>query len=408
MNKLVSLLIAFLPLLVMGQSDVYPKGYAHRIVVIGSSTAAGHGPSSPDSTWVNRYRAYLKSFNPDNEVINLAKGGYTSYHLMPTDYSPPVNRALPDPARNITQALSLHPTAIIVNMPSNDVSSDVANEAQLSNFATFERLAKEAGVSIWMTTTQPVNFKEEYKRKRQLEMQGLMLQRFQHPVDFWTGFDSTNQMLKQQFNSGDGTHMNNAGHRILFNRIVEQKITSDSSNPFLKYKLIKFKDTTLLKLPFVNPVAVDKPYALPMFYDIEEYKTIKFSGWINDVRLFATRTWEEESFGDRIRYIEKIDVRYKPDNSVVKTLLHGNHSLRGQYIGLKGEVLKEWTISSTNINYETAALSHTYMLAPKSVEYQLKINAGQTENIKFLNQLCFFYLENSQDGTRFKVVPPTN
>ena len=48
---------------------------SYKIVVLGSSTAAGAGVSSSDSAWVNRYRNYLESINPDNEVINLAVGG---------------------------------------------------------------------------------------------------------------------------------------------------------------------------------------------------------------------------------------------------------------------------------------------------------------------------------------------
>ncbi|MEM6349031.1 MAG: hypothetical protein AAF927_34410, partial [Bacteroidota bacterium] len=50
-----------------------------KIVVLGSSTAAGSGASSSDSAWVNRYRQYLQSINPDNQVVNLAQGGYNTY-----------------------------------------------------------------------------------------------------------------------------------------------------------------------------------------------------------------------------------------------------------------------------------------------------------------------------------------
>ncbi|MEZ4983685.1 MAG: SGNH/GDSL hydrolase family protein [Saprospiraceae bacterium] len=52
-----------------------------RIVVLGSSTAEGTGASSPDSSWVNRYRASL-SRNTRYEVVNLARGGYTTFHIL--------------------------------------------------------------------------------------------------------------------------------------------------------------------------------------------------------------------------------------------------------------------------------------------------------------------------------------
>ena len=34
-----------------------------HVVILGSSTAAGTGPSTSDSAWVNRYRAYLQEIN---------------------------------------------------------------------------------------------------------------------------------------------------------------------------------------------------------------------------------------------------------------------------------------------------------------------------------------------------------
>lgn len=49
-----------------------------RIVVLGSSTAAGAGVSDSNRAWVNQYRTYLQSIDPTNTVTNLAKGGYTT------------------------------------------------------------------------------------------------------------------------------------------------------------------------------------------------------------------------------------------------------------------------------------------------------------------------------------------
>ncbi|MEZ4985681.1 MAG: hypothetical protein R2795_11700 [Saprospiraceae bacterium] len=62
-------------------------------------------------------------YNTAYEVINLAKGGYTSYHIMPDDFPvPPRYGVLPDTLRNITHGMAYHPDCVIVNMPSNDAS----------------------------------------------------------------------------------------------------------------------------------------------------------------------------------------------------------------------------------------------------------------------------------------------
>ena len=136
-----------------------------RIVVLGSSTAAGAGVSDSNRAWVNQYRTYLQSIDPTNTVTNLAKGGYTTCAIMPTGTDPydTGNHILEvDTERNITKALSLSPNAIIINMPTNDVSNGIPVATQMKHFATIIDLAKAAGVKVWITTSQPHNFGEKY------------------------------------------------------------------------------------------------------------------------------------------------------------------------------------------------------------------------------------------------------
>ena len=136
-----------------------------RIVVLGSSTAAGAGVSDSNRAWVNQYRTYLQSLDPTNTVTNLAKGGYTTCAIMPTGtepYDTGTHLLAVDEERNITKALSLSPNAIIINMPTNDVSNGIPVATQLEHFATIINLAKAAGVKVWITTSQPHNFGETY------------------------------------------------------------------------------------------------------------------------------------------------------------------------------------------------------------------------------------------------------
>ena len=96
------------------------SGASFKVVVLGSSTAAGTGPSHPDSTWVNKYRATLQLINPQNEVINLAVGGFSTYKIMPNSFVTPSNRPSVDTLKNITKALSVHADYIVEKQPSND------------------------------------------------------------------------------------------------------------------------------------------------------------------------------------------------------------------------------------------------------------------------------------------------
>ncbi|MDG1657241.1 MAG: SGNH/GDSL hydrolase family protein, partial [Crocinitomicaceae bacterium] len=157
-----------------------------KIVILGSSTAAGTGPSSPDSAWVNRYRDYLQSINPANDVINLAVGGYNTYRIMPTSFIPPPSRPLPDPARNITAALALNPDAIIVNMPSNDVAAGYSYAEQIFNFDSIITVSGTGSVPIWICTTQPRNFSLA-QQQLQWDLKDSIIALYSpNVIDFWS------------------------------------------------------------------------------------------------------------------------------------------------------------------------------------------------------------------------------
>lgn len=195
-----------------------------RVVVIGSSTAAGSGASTADSAWVNRYRTHLQSINPANEVINIARGGYTTYQLMPSTFVPPTGRPAPDTARNITKAIYFSPDAIIVNLPSNDAARGYDASIQLPNFAAMHDSAAAHGIPLWVCTPQPRTL-SPVGTAIQFEVRDSVLAIYgKYAIDFWTGFaDSTGQMIPG-INSGDNVHMNDVGHRGLFERVKAENL----------------------------------------------------------------------------------------------------------------------------------------------------------------------------------------
>jgi len=216
------------------QAQVNPctQDTAFHIVVLGSSTAAGTGASPADSSWVNRYRAHLQSINPSNQVTNLAVGGFTTYRILPTGFPTPTNRPAVDTNRNITAGLALNPDAIIVNLPSNDVSSGFTVAEQLENFDTLWNEAQLAGVPMWICTTQPKNYGNPARIQAQQDVRDSIWARYSPFVlDFWNGLaDSTNQ-IDPFYDSGDGTHLNNSGHYLLFTRAVAGDLPGNLYQP---------------------------------------------------------------------------------------------------------------------------------------------------------------------------------
>jgi lysophospholipase L1-like esterase len=191
------------------------------IVILGSSTAAGTGPREIANAWVNRYLAYAESLDADNRVINLAKGGYTTYHLMPHELIPDGRRPRPDPCRSITTALHLDPDAIIINLPSNDAAYGYSVEEQLANYDSLLAAADRRSTPMWITTTQPRNLTVE-GRANLMAMRDSTHARFgDRAIDFWSGLSMEDGSIDPDFDSGDGVHLNDRAHRILFQRVVE-------------------------------------------------------------------------------------------------------------------------------------------------------------------------------------------
>jgi lysophospholipase L1-like esterase len=222
--KIINYTIIILPLLIINISiaDEFnntTNSDSVKIVVLGSSTAFGTGPSHPDSAWVNRFRAYVQNIWPGSEVINLAKGGYKTYHILPDDFAPPPERPFPDTLRNITEALSYNPTAIIINLPSNDATAGYSVQEQLGNYELILSITAESGIPVWIATTQPRNLSVA-GRQNLMEIRDSTFVRFENPIDFWTGLAEANGNIKPEYNSGDNVHLNDSAHKILFERAV--------------------------------------------------------------------------------------------------------------------------------------------------------------------------------------------
>jgi len=203
-------------LVTFSKAQAQPKD----IVVLGSSTAAGTGPTNLKFAWVNRFRTYVQKHFPTATVRNLAIGGYTTFHIRPTDSTPPPGRFAPDPNANITKALSLSPTMIIINLPSNDAANGFTVAEQLESYDMVLSAANAANVPVYISTTQPRNLSANGRRNLTAMRDSTFSRYGGNAIDFWSGLALENGGLREIYDSGDGIHLNNAGHAILFRRAV--------------------------------------------------------------------------------------------------------------------------------------------------------------------------------------------
>ncbi|MDG1333715.1 MAG: GDSL-type esterase/lipase family protein [Crocinitomicaceae bacterium] len=315
--------IALFFILTFGSSSIFAQEEGFEfvnppitIVVLGSSTAAGAGTWPIDNAWVNRYRCYVQAFNPENQVINLAKGGYNSYHLLPSGTKPPRGRKFPDTLRNISKAMEYNADGIIINLPSNDVSGGFSVKEQLDNFRMYSKVCDSNDVELWVTTTQPRNFPRTRDRMLQTIVRDSLFELYPNNcIDFWTDFADEKHNVVKSYDSGDGCHLNNEGHRILTDRVIRSfpfkaKLLESS---FQKDITIEYKEELsphMMNIGFNGSVESDSAYM-----EDERYVKIVQYGRVLNASKVVDDKYEIETVID-LNY--DIKVEFESQNGLTK------------------------------------------------------------------------------------------
>ncbi|MBO9641069.1 MAG: SGNH/GDSL hydrolase family protein [Siphonobacter aquaeclarae] len=182
------------------------------IVILGSSTAEGWGASTYDSSWAGR----LKAFSKPSQVINLAKGGYVTTHILPTE----TPSAQVDTSRNIDAALRHHPTCIIISMTTNDIANGISVSKIMENLSTVVSYAKNHGVRyVFVTTPHPRKISAE-KTAQYLEYRDRVLREYaDFSVNYYDPIAGKDNLTKPELLK-DGLHPNDKGHSVLFYQLL--------------------------------------------------------------------------------------------------------------------------------------------------------------------------------------------
>jgi lysophospholipase L1-like esterase len=129
-----------------------------------------------------------------------------------------------DTSHNITYALAQNPDAIIVNLPTNDAANMYALSETETNLQALVAAANTAHVPIWISTSQPRNNLIQSQYDALTGLRNWVLATYgTHGLDFWTTVANPDGTIKTAYN-GDGTHFNDAGHKILYQRVVTSNL----------------------------------------------------------------------------------------------------------------------------------------------------------------------------------------
>ena len=196
------------------------EGDAIRIVVLGSSTAAGIGPIDISNSWVSRLQAHARNKDSRLRINNFARAGYSTYQLLPTGTPSDEERGWPDSDRNISRAISRRPEAIILSMAESDTARGFSIAEQLQNYETIIAAADAARIPIWIATPFPLDLPEDQQHQLAELRDALIRQYGERAIDFWAVLLGDDDRLDQRYAEKGGGQLNDAGHLVLFEQVV--------------------------------------------------------------------------------------------------------------------------------------------------------------------------------------------
>jgi hypothetical protein len=212
-------------------------GYSQkqRLTILGSSSAEGVGASKKDSSWVGRLSNYYKKTKPVIDTLyNLAKRGKDPYFAMPSSYSPPPGRSLPNKDSNITRAVKLNGKYLIVSFSSNNY--DVFSFAEIHmTLKTIRDSALKAGMVCYISSSQPRTQFNAAGRLRLKQVKDSIMKWFgSAAINFFDPVvDPTDLSILAKYRySGDGIHLNDLGHRVLFEQVLAKNIFNSPARLF--------------------------------------------------------------------------------------------------------------------------------------------------------------------------------
>jgi hypothetical protein len=188
------------------------------------------GASNPDSSWVKRFTHYYQNLGLTIFEHNRAVGGRNCYQGMPSSYIPPADRPYPLTDGNITDALppSFNTDVVIVNYPTNGY--DIYTIGEIMNcLQMMKDSANILGKPCYITTSQPRQdglFPDMAARTKLKIIRDSIMNRFgNYAIDFFTPIaDPLTYMIRPEYSFGDGVHVNDAGHKVLFKQVRNKDI----------------------------------------------------------------------------------------------------------------------------------------------------------------------------------------
>ncbi|MFM1961647.1 MAG: hypothetical protein RLZZ172_492, partial [Bacteroidota bacterium] len=191
------------------------------IVGLGSSTMSGTGASSWSKSFPGKLQSWLNTFN--GKFVNLSTAGYNTTNVLPWGSS--VNVKV---QQNITSALSIRPDAIIIGLPTNDISAGLTPQQFRDNIMKLFRYAAYSGIPCFIMSPNP---RDDFSNARKQDL-SISNQLFQDSIPEQFLINTFNLLrdslssdpakINPLFANGDLIHFNDSGHAVITQQVINK------------------------------------------------------------------------------------------------------------------------------------------------------------------------------------------
>ncbi|MFN6264011.1 MAG: SGNH/GDSL hydrolase family protein [Chromatiaceae bacterium] len=192
-------------------------------VVMGSSSAFGAGASVPEKSWVGLLKKSTVAATAT--IHNIARGGDLTYQALSSACVVSSDRPKTAPEHNFEKALEYKPDLVILSYPSNDIAVGYSVTEAAANLLLLRWQFAQKNIPVLVLSAQPRNIAKEQQAKL-LELDSIL-----RPlvgacyVDVYQQLVDAEGNLAAKYNAGDGVHLTDAGHQIVFDAVM-QRISS--------------------------------------------------------------------------------------------------------------------------------------------------------------------------------------
>lgn len=188
-----------------------------RWTVLGSSTAAGVGATAGQS-WAARLADALRQRGL--QLDNRARSGANTYQALPAAEPRASTRPATDPAQDVATALSTRPAALLLAFPSNDALLGYTAAETTANLLRLRALARAQGAAVIVLSSQPRDDANAAAREAMRATDAALAAELGPCfVDVRESLSDGSGRIAPAFAAGDGVHLNNAGHALVFERL---------------------------------------------------------------------------------------------------------------------------------------------------------------------------------------------